>query len=213
MRLLIISDIHSSNGAIDMVSGDIKEYYPDLLIICGDVTNFGPVSFADEFLDAIPTERLRTLAVPGNCDPPDVLAVLQKRGIDLHGKSVNIGGFDFVGFGGSNKTPFNTLMEFAEDYIFRTLDNIMVEGAVLVTHVPPRGHLDGSSDGQHFGSKAVTEIVRKYKSRAAISGHIHEARGVIREKDTVFLNPGPAMRGYRALMDLKGGEVEVELLG
>lgn len=213
MRLLIISDIHSFNGAIDMVSGDIKEYSPDLLIICGDVTNFGPVSFADEFLDVIPTERLGTLAVPGNCDPPDVLAVLQKRGIDLHRKTVNIGGFDFVGFGGSNKTPFNTPMEFAEDDIFRALDNIMIEGAVLVTHVPPKGYLDGSADGKHFGSEAVAEIAKKYRPRAVISGHIHEARGVIREKNAVILNPGPAMRGYRALMELRQEEIEVELLG
>lgn len=213
MRLLIISDIHSFDGAIDMVSGDIKEYSPALLIICGDVTNFGPVSFAEEFLDAIPTERPRTLAVPGNCDPPDVLAVLQKRGIDLHGKAVNIGDFDFVGFGGSNKTPFNTPTEFAEEDIFRALDNIMIERAVLVTHVPPKGRLNDSAEGQHFGSEAVAEIAKKYKPRAAISGHIHEARGVVREKDTVFLNPGPAIKGYRALMDLKEGEVEVELLG
>ncbi|MCK5547470.1 MAG: metallophosphoesterase family protein [Thermoplasmata archaeon] len=210
MRILVFSDVHSSERAVGLVSKDIEEYLPDLLIVCGDLTHFGPGAFAEKFLNSA---SLMTLAIPGNCDPPDVLALLQERGVDLHGKKVEIGGFDFVGFGGSNITPFETLTEFTEDEIFDSLDKIMVERAVLVTHAPPKGYLDGPNDEKHFGSTAVARIVEKYHPIVALFGHIHEARGIVREKDTVFVNPGPAMRGHRALLELTEDGAEVELLG
>jgi putative phosphoesterase len=210
MRILVLSDIHSSKRALDLTLKDIEEYLPGLLIICGDITQFGPASFADEFLNSI---NLKTLAVPGNCDPPEVLRLLEDKGVSVHGKSVTLEGFTFVGLGGSNVTPFNTITEFAEDYMFSTLDEMMTEDAVLVTHAPSYGYLDGPPGGDHYGSKAIVRIVEKYKPIVAMSGHIHEARGVVEDKGTLFFNPGPAMRGYRALLELTEDKAEVELLG
>lgn len=209
MKILVFTDIHSSERAIDIASKDIEDYKPDLLIICGDITNFGPESFAEKFLDFI---SIKTLAVPGNCDPPEVLRVLEDRNVSLHGKTVEIGGFVFAGLGGSNITPFNSFTEFTEDYIFTALDKVMVENAILVTHVPTKGFLDGPSPSEHYGSEAVAKIVDKYRPRVAISGHIHEAGGVRRDKGTLFFNPGPAMRGNRAILDLMEERAEVELL-
>jgi len=209
MKILVLTDIHSSERAIDIASRDIEEHAPELLIICGDITHFGPGSFAEKFLDSI---SIKTLAVPGNCDPPEVLRVLEDRNVSLHGKTAEIGSFIFVGLGGSNKTPFNSFTEFTEDYIFAALDRVMVENAILVTHVPTKGYLDGPSPSEHYGSEAVAKIVDKYRPRVAISGHIHEARGVTRDKGTLFFNPGPAMRGNRAILSLTEERTDVELL-
>jgi Icc-related predicted phosphoesterase len=210
MRILVFSDVHSSNRTIEMAIDDINTYSPELLLISGDITHFGPSSFANAFLDAI---DIRTLAIPGNCDPPDVLSVLKERGVDLHEKRETIEGFDFVGFGGSNTTPFDTIMEFDEEVIFASLDNIMVEESVLVTHVPPKGFVDATPNGIHAGSRAVKEIVEKYRPRLSVSGHIHEARGLNEEGGTVFLNPGSARMGFRAIVELTMDDVGVKLLG
>lgn len=209
MKILVYSDIHSSEGAIDLLRADTDRYSPDLLLVLGDLTHFGPASFAERFIGAI---TIKTLAVPGNCDPPEVLDLLEEGGISLHRKLENVGGFDFVGFGGSNPTPFDTIMEFGEDEIFKTLDALMVEGAILAAHVPPKGHVDCTSSGMHAGSIAVARIVEKYRPRISFSGHVHEARGMIEDEGTLFLNPGSLRKGYRALVSVSGSDVEAELL-
>jgi Icc-related predicted phosphoesterase len=63
-----------------------------------------------------------------------------------------------------------------------------------------------------MGSKAISDIVEKYKPKLALSGHIHDARGVVEEGGTTFVNPGPAKQGYAALVVLKGDKVKVDLL-
>jgi Icc-related predicted phosphoesterase len=209
MKMLVYSDIHSSDGAVDLLRADTDKYSPDILLLLGDITHFGPVSFAERFIRSIST---RSLAVPGNCDPPDVLELLEDSGISLHGKIENVGGYDFVGFGGSNLTPFDTITEFGEDDIFEALDGVMEKGAVLVTHVPPRGHVDGTSGGLHAGSIAVARIVEKYRPRISLSGHIHEARGMVEDEGTLFLNPGAVRKGYRAIVSLSESDVEAMLL-
>ena len=67
MRALIIVDIHKSENALDYTLNYIQKYNPDLLIIAGDITTFGPLSFAEDFLANLP--KIKTLALPGNCDP------------------------------------------------------------------------------------------------------------------------------------------------
>jgi Icc-related predicted phosphoesterase len=209
MKILVYSDIHSSENAVGLLRKDAESYSPDLLLLLGDITHFGPRSFAEEFISST---KVRTLAIPGNCDTPDVLGLLEEKGISLHGKREKVGGFDFVGFGGSNLTPFDTITEFSEDDILSALDAVMVKGAVLVTHVPPRGHVDGTSSGLHVGSTAVAKIVEKYRPRVSLSGHVHEARGMVEEEGTLFLNPGPVRKGYRAIVDLAESDVEAMLL-
>jgi Icc-related predicted phosphoesterase len=209
MKILVYSDIHSSEKAVDLLRSDTDRYSPDLLLLLGDITHFGPASFAEEFISSI---TVRTLAIPGNCDTPDVLKLLEEKGISLHGKIENIGGLGFVGFGGSNITPFDTITEFSEDDIFDALDAVMVKGAVLVTHVPPRGHVDGTSGGLHVGSTAVARIVEKYRPRLSLSGHVHEARGMVEDGGILFMNPGAVRKGYRAFVSISESAVDAKLL-
>ena len=35
-----------------------------------------------------------------------------------------------------------------------------------------------------------------------LSGHMHEARGMVEQDGTVFVNPGPAKDGFGALVEL-----------
>jgi Icc-related predicted phosphoesterase len=209
MRILAIGDVHGSESVKAVVNRQIEEHEPDLVLVCGDITQFGPPQWAKKFLESI---HIETLAIPGNCDPEEVIDVIEKsKAILLHKKKVEIHGNTFIGFGGSNPTPFGTLLEFTEDEIFSDLDGIMSHGVVLAVHAPPKGHLDGTSSNRDLGSRAIADIVKKYSPRLVISAHIHEARGVEMEGDTTFVNPGPASRGYAAIIDIDES-VEVKLI-
>ena len=155
---------------------------------------------------------ITTLAFPGNCDPDGVIAAIEgSKAILLHGKKKEVQGITFVGFGGSNTTPFGTPMEFSEDEIFSALDDIMMGGVVLAVHAPPKGHVDRTSSKSDLGSRAIADIVEKYSPKLVVSAHIHESRGVEKDDRTVFVNPGPASRGYAAIIDIND-DVNVELI-
>ena len=84
---------------------------------------------------------------------------------------------------------------------------------VLMTHAPSYGILDQIPSGQSVGSPAIREIVDRYHPVLAMSGHIHEAIGVVEADGTVFVNPGPAKDGRMAIVDITDGKVSVELIG
>lgn len=210
MRILAIADVHGSVSVRKDVLTWVAEHTPNIVVVAGDITQFGPPEWAEDFLNSIP---LKTLAVPGNCDPKGVLEAIENSpAIPLHGQKVEEEGYTFVGLGGSNQTPFGTPFELSEEEIYETLKDIMEEKAVLVTHGPARGHLDSTATAEKLGSQAVSWIVTEFKPLLVISAHIHEARGVEQEGGTAFVNPGPASQGYSAIIDLDGEEVKVELI-
>lgn len=193
------TDLHGARSALDAIPAAIREHGPDLFLACGDITHFGrPPSYAEDLLSRIP---VKTLAVPGNCDPPGLLDVLDRLGVNLHMKRAKVGDQTIVGLGGANPTPFRTPFEIEEDAIWRGLDGIMEPRAVLASHPPPYGHLDTVPGAGHVGSRSVARIVEKYRPRAVLCGHVHEAAGIV-EGEVTIINPGPAMEGHMALVDI-----------
>jgi Icc-related predicted phosphoesterase len=210
MRILVIADVHGSNSVRKNVQSWVAEHTPNIIVVAGDITQFGPPEWAEDFLNSIP---LKTLAIPGNLDPKSVLeAIESSQAIPLHGKKVDVEGYNFVGLGGSNATPFGTPFELSEEEIYEILNEVMVEKAVLVSHAPVQGHLDSTASVEKTGSQALTWIISEFSPIIVISGHIHEARGVEQEGGITYINPGPASQGYGAIIDLEGDEVKVELI-
>lgn len=207
MRMLLAADLHGSRHAIHSIAEGVQINSPDVVVLCGDITQFGPVSFARKVIEGI---SVKTLAVAGNCDPPEMVGVMEELGVSIHDKKMELEGLKFVGFGGSNPTPFDTLFERSEEEIARTLEPLMEPGVILVSHPPPYGLCDRTFTGQHVGSKAVLEIVKKFLPRMVLTGHIHEARGVVR-RPTIVVNPGSASSGHLALVDIED-EITVRLL-
>ena len=209
MRILAIADVHGSERAVATVNAQVERYSPDLVVVAGDITQFGPAGWAKVFLDSI---SVTTLALPGNCDPLGVMDTIEEsRAVALHAKKTEVDGITFVGYGGSNTTPFGTPCEFSEMEIYDILEGLMVKNAVLVVHAPPKGHLDRTSTMTDLGSEAIARIVSEFSPRLVISAHIHESRGVETGGTTTFVNPGPASRGYAAVIGLNDG-IEVELI-
>jgi putative phosphoesterase len=203
MKVLVIVDIHKSDSGLRTATDYIQEYKPDLLLIAGDITSFKPLEFTEKFIAGLPD--IKTLALPGNCDPRDTLRILdESKAINLHDKKEIIDNVTFVGLGGSNITPFNTPFELSEDEIYSALDNNMEPGAILVLHFPVKGYLDEVPRGEHTGSEAALKIVEKYKPSIVISGHIHETRGITTDEYGIqHVNPGPLQNGYAAIIDIE----------
>ncbi|MFQ6136595.1 MAG: metallophosphoesterase [Candidatus Hydrothermarchaeales archaeon] len=202
MKLFCIADIHGDFGEIDKIRDRARDH--DLIIIAGDLTNFNSRKVAMHMIEDI-QEINDVLIVPGNCDLPETLMVFEELGISLHGEGKVVGDVGFFGVGGSNFTPFDTPFEIGEDEISR----LLCEGyrkiagckrKILVSHPPPHGtRVDKTASGMHAGSRAVWDFIQRFDVDIVLCGHIHEARGEDRSKDTIILNLAPCHKGFVSL--------------
>jgi Icc-related predicted phosphoesterase len=204
MKILALADIHGSWEVTYMIEELEGLYDFDLVMIAGDITNFGPAEFALDFLNSI---HKPVFAVPGNCDPPEVIDAIEKsKAINLHDKVREFGSEKFIGLGGTNGRGFTMGITFSEDYAYSLFRNC--KGCIFLTHQPPFGILDDVG-GKHIGSRGIRDAIFEAKPKLVISGHVHEARGYEVIKETILVNPGPAKMGYAALVDLEKNNVEM----
>lgn len=202
MRFLVLSDVHGHSRTIAWANRLAKEHEADAFIVLGDIVNFSPADWAEQFLSSL---ELPAYAIPGNCDPPAVLPYIERAATLLHERKMKVGDDTFIGLGGSNPTIFDTPFELEEKEIEKKLEPLMEENAVMVLHCPAFGFLDQVMGSKHVGSTAILELVKKHHPRAVLSGHIHEDRGVLEKDGTLFMNPGAAKDGYSALLDIGPG--------
>ena len=190
MKILATADIHGSQYRLNILLKNIERYSPDLVVICGDITQFGPGEVAKNFLDQIPVE---TLAITGNIDTPDVgKGIDESKATKIEMKRIVKKGISFVGISGLNPDHFKILND----------KKILDENSVLVAHEPPYGAQDKIFIGMHAGSKELREIIDKYKPRLVLCGHIHEDPGITKEKDTIIVNCSMGKRGEGALIEI-----------
>ena len=190
-RMLVASDIHGTMAGLHCISEMLSMHSPDLLVICGDITNFGRAEWKGNILDRF---ELPVMAVNGNCDSMDLAGTLAgdaERG--LMNRARHFGGLDFLGLGYPIERGIDTGGKFD----------------VLVSHVPPRGCNDRIPDG-HRGDDWLREFVMRCRPALVLSGHIHESRGVCRLGDTICVNPGPAKDGFAAIVSTDG-KIQAEL--
>ena len=216
MRILISSDFHGNPYAFRKVASETKKLGIDLLIACGDITNFGTAKQAEKLLLNFSELDSLVLFVPGNCDLPSVLEVEIKNCSNLHGKCIEIGDYVFIGVGGSPLSPLQTPLEFPEEKISDILELAVSKCSrskklILISHTPPLNtKIDIAFNGEHIGSRSVRSFVEKYKPFAVFCGHVHEARGIDKIDDTILVNPGPARHGMYALAEVNNG-IKVKL--
>jgi Icc-related predicted phosphoesterase len=208
VNLLLCSDLHASEEALELVGrlAVPKEY--DLVLICGDFTTYGSLDYVNQLLKRI--KDVLVLAVPGNCDMPEIVPLLEKEHASLHNRRVEFGGWQFFGFGGSIPTSAGMPFEVDEKVIESSLRKIAVKRGVMVTHQPAYGINDMGRSGRHGGSKLILKIAQEFVPRLAVAGHLHESRGIATAGDTLFVNPGSARNGSYASIWL-GDEVRAKL--
>ncbi len=212
MKILAVSDIH---GKYMKIIDYLKGNSVDLIIITGDITDFGPSELGEEILNEISSFNIPVLAIPGNCDPVSIYGNIDNsNAINIHGRSVTIKNIGICGFGGSNPTPFNTPLEFDEVEIYdeakRAIEGIKDQKVTLfVTHAPPlRTNTDKLPSGDHVGSESIRRIIKEFQPSLNICGHIHEARAMDEIGETKVVNPGILSDGYACMINIDDANEE-----
>ncbi|MGB9938170.1 MAG: metallophosphoesterase [Methanobacterium sp.] len=221
MKILVISDIH---GQCMKVFNYLQKNSADLIILTGDITQFGPRKLGEDILNEICNFDIPTLVVPGNCDENYIYQEIENsRAINIHNNTIIIKNIGICGFGGSNITPFNSPLEFAEMQLYEHLQKLMneienEEIRILVTHVPPLNtKADTLPSGDHAGSESVRKIIEEFQPTLNFCGHIHESRAVDRIGETTIVNPGHSFGGYGSIVQINEKEegnwdISVELI-
>ncbi len=176
----------------------------ELVALTGDITHFGPAEYAAELASSSPVP---VLAIPGNCDPPEVLDALSEAGARvLHRRGEVVGGLRFFGLGGLVGGGVHAGIKLGEEEARKIL---MAAGKVdvLLTHVPPYGILDEVAS-LHIGSRGILEAVRAVVPKYHLFGHVHEGRGIV-QSATIFVNPGPFRDGFYALIETSSSTVKL----
>jgi len=169
------------------------------------------VRLADERLAG---QNVRCLISAGNDDLFEVDEVLKSsKTIEaLDGEIVDLDGFEMLGLGYSNPTPWDCPRDITEEQLAAKIDSLAggiqrMDQAVFCIHVPPYDTgidaapeltqdmsmvLDpiGQPNMVPVGSTAVREAILKYQPMLGLHGHIHESRGVRQLGRTTLVNPG-----------------------
>jgi len=215
MKILVMGDIH---GQCQNIFKYLQKNRVDLIILTGDITHFGPEKLGEEILNEICVFDTLTLAIPGNCDQTYIYGEIESsNAINIHNKSVIMKNIGICGFGGSNTTPFNTPLEFAEMQIYSQLEKLMneienEEIRILVTHAPPYNtKADILPSGDHAGSESIRKIIEEFEPTLNLCGHIHESKAIDKIGNTIIINPGESSQGFASMVEIneKNGNVKI----
>jgi len=216
MKLIVGSDFHGNEVMVERFAARAEEEHAEVMLICGDITNFGTLREATYLLSLFTRSRIPVLFVPGNCDPPSLSGVDLEGVRSLHGKTASYEGFSFLGIGGSPPTPFRTPFEMGEEQIMAELNQASKElvndqKLILLSHAPPRDtQLDRTRFHLHVGSVSIRKFIEDKRPFLVFCGHIHEAKGKDRIRDTIIVNPGPARDGDYVLVHLLRDDIDIE---
>lgn len=193
MKILAFSDLHRDLAA----ARSIVARAPDCDVVVG-AGDFCTVRRGlPEVIEVLRDIRVPTVLVAGNAETPNELKSActgWEAAHVLHGAGVEIGGVAFYGLGAAvPETPFGAWsFDLSEDEARRLLAGCP-EGAVLVSHSPPRGTVDVDGSGRHLGSRAVADAITASTPRLVLCGHIHAswgARGWVGTTEVVNVGPG-----------------------
>jgi len=221
--LLVIGDNHGDIENMISYLEKLEAFKFDAVVYMGDFTDLNILKgFTQKDITQIIIEELKTLkkpilAIPGNNDTKEVLEIMEKEGISIHGKGKIIDDYGFYGFGGA-KTPFATPFEPTEEELKEGLEGaykqvLSAKYKIQITHNPPYNtQMDIIRAGVHVGSQVVRKFIEDKKPVLAVSAHIHEAKGVDRLNDTFLLNPGKFPEGHFGLVSVDGKDVKGRIL-
>ncbi|WP_298501965.1 metallophosphoesterase [uncultured Methanobrevibacter sp.] len=223
-KILAISDVHgeeNENLYTYLNNNDI-----DLVLILGDITDFGPLDFVGPFIEKVADCGVDVIAIPGNCDPKGICNAINDVSFCLHNNIIAYGDAILFGYGGSNETPFNTPGEIQDNKIYGDVYELLAnydyvyneevpKVKILVTHAPPYNtEADKVENGEHVGSAGILKSIHEFEPQINLCGHIHEARSLSKIGITTDVaNPGMLKDNGAVLVDIKdGANYEISLV-
>ena len=214
MKIIGIVDLHGDTGHAERLATRVAD--ADLLLLGGDLTNFGRADDAADVIASLQPCAPKVLAVLGNVDYPEARQGLIDQGVNLDCSSVQVHEVDCAGVGGSTPCPGKTPNEYTEaefaSHWRAALADVGGRPLIMVSHQPPVDTVvDRVPDGNHVGSPTVRSLIEEHQPLVCLSGHIHEGNGVDRIGKTQLVNPGPFMRGRFATIEIENGEATVSV--
>lgn len=220
-KILVLADIHGKLDALRQVLGANGD--ADLVLVAGDLTNFGGGEVADavlaELLAAAPSRRIAL--VPGNCDPPQARRRMEESGLCVDGRSAGYGICRVAGVGGGLRRAGITSYERTETELSDCLAAALKSATaveneaplIVLTHSPPYGTNADRVRYSHSGSEAFARLMTSTRPAAWICGHIHESPCVSLEDGCLVVNPGPCAAGRYAVLRIQEGPDGPKLAG
>ena len=203
MRVAAIGDLHVVEDSVAPYRELFAEVssQADVLVLCGDLTNFGKTSEAEILAEDIRTCSIPVLGVLGNHDyesgqPDEVARILHEAGMTvLDEQAHEIDGVGFAGvkgfmggYGRGELAPFGEPIAkaFVDEALneARKLENglrqLRTERTVAVLHYSPVVEtLEGEPVEifQYLGSQRLADAIDRFDHvKAVVHGHAHHGR-------------------------------------
>ncbi|CAJ0582510.1 unnamed protein product, partial [Mesorhabditis spiculigera] len=192
LKFVVISDTHQQ---LDQIMDRIPD--GDVLLHCGDFTNFGGLAAITEFNDLIgQLPHRHKIVIPGNHEGGFHLtgSNFQKKRLELLtncrvllDESIKIEGIKIYGSSWHILPGFSFYVKQSE--IGKMWAKIPRDTNILMTHEPPKGYCDmGRRGGQTYGDVELLKAVQARNIDFHVFGHIHESYGVMSDGKTIFMN-------------------------
>lgn len=185
--MLCTSDLHANQTFADNIVKRLDEGDIDIWLGCGDFVNN---EYAIALFDRV---NVPGFAVPGNLD----------WGLKYDGK-VKFLEDDIVECKGYQ---FFCLADMVMPDLKR-FENIDPKKLIFVTHYPPYGVLDLIWSGKRVGSYDFRKFLEVQKPLLHAFGHIHEANGIEKFRETLAVNCALTGSGTSYIVDLPTLKVE-----
>jgi Icc-related predicted phosphoesterase len=199
MRIAATADLHFSPPVWERVREKMEHVRneADVLVLAGDLTNYGKTSEMEILLNLLVRLRLPIIAVLGNHDyesgqEQELMRMMSAEGIKvLDGTGYERDGIGFAGtkgfiggFGRGVLTAFGereikSLVQSAIDECLkleRALSQLRTEKRVVVVHYAP---IAGTVQGEtpeifpYLGTSRLSEVADRHGANAIIHGHAH----------------------------------------
>jgi Icc-related predicted phosphoesterase len=199
MRIAAVADLHFTPSLHEGVRTTLERVrdHADLLILAGDLTNYGKTSEMEPLLNVLVRLRLPIVAVLGNHDyesgqPDELMKMMTAEGIKvLDGTAYERDGVGFAGtkgfIGGFGR---GVLTAFGEPEIKRlvqasleetlklerAMSQLRTEKRVVVIHYAP---IVGTVQGEppeifpYLGTSRLAEVVDRNGANFVVHGHAH----------------------------------------
>lgn len=179
LKILAAGDIHGDISLAEKLAAKAKKENVDLVILCGDITNFD--SSTENLIRPFVERKEKLLIVPGNHESEataDFLAEFYDIK-NIHGKAVRYKQVGIFGGGGANIGLF----QFDEDEIYELLKKSFkkidyLKKKIMVTHVHPTGTKMERFTTFFKGSEGIRRAVDRLKPDLLLCSHVHEAEGI-----------------------------------
>lgn len=190
MKILVFVDTHGNKTALERIVKKAEKV--DLLISCGDISNWG--QDLKKIFSILSKAKKPLLIIPGNHEIDEELKEICSLFdfiIDLHQKSYVLNDHTFFGYGGGGFALTDPKFERITKKFKKTLKKN--SKVILITHAPPYNtKVDSLNYLGHRGCKSIRKFIEEVQPIFHFCGHLHENIGKRDKiKKTFVVNPGP----------------------